>query len=129
MVCRSWAIAGPFCCALFCAVGSGSALAHAGLVKSVPGSRAKLDHPPSQIELCFNEPIELKFSTVRLTAPNGAKIPLGAVSVDEHDPKCLRAAAPELKDAGAYTVNYRVLSSDGHVVDYGFTFSYQPSSR
>jgi methionine-rich copper-binding protein CopC len=104
-------------------------LAHAGLVKSVPGSRAKLDRSPSQIELCFNERVELKFSTVGLTAPNGEKILLGALSLDERDPKCLRAAAPELKDAGAYTVNYRVLSSDGHVVDYGFTFSYQPNSR
>ncbi len=124
-----WRAAGILCCALFHAAGSSSALAHAGLVKSVPGSRAVLDHPPSQIELCFNERVELKFSTVGLTAPNGEKLALGPLSAGETEPKCLRASAPELKDAGVYTVRYRVLSTDGHVVDYGFTFSYQPKTK
>jgi methionine-rich copper-binding protein CopC len=124
-----WRAAANLCCALFFAASSSSALAHAGLARSSPRSRAVLDRPPSQIELCFNERVELKFSTVGLTGPNGDKLPLGALSVGESDPKCLRASAPELRDAGVYTVNYRVLSTDGHVVEYGFTFSYQPNTR
>ena len=118
-------LAASVCCALFCLFVSGSALAHAALVKSVPGSRAQLGRLPSQIELCFNEAVELKFSSVRLTAPNGDELPLGELSSRERDPKCLLAPVPELKVYGTYTVNYRVLSKDGHVVEYGYTFTLQ----
>jgi methionine-rich copper-binding protein CopC len=98
--------------------------AHAGLVKSVPGSRATLIHSPDHIELCFNEPIEPKFSSIKIHDQTGAAVPLGELKLAD-GPKCVQASAPPLS-AGTYTVNYRVLSLDGHVVEYGYQFTMRP---
>lgn len=102
----------------------GLVAAHAGLVKSVPGSRATLTHAPSNLELCFNEAVELSFSTISLLDAANEPVQMGLLKLGD-DPKCIRAALPELS-AGVYTVNYRVLSQDGHVVEYGYRFTIQP---
>lgn len=102
----------------------GLVVAHAGLVKSVPGSRATLTHAPSNLELCFNEAVELSFSMVSLLDPSKEIVPLDSPKLGD-DPKCIRAALPDLA-AGTYTVNYRVLSQDGHVVEYGYQFTIKP---
>lgn len=99
----------------------GVAAAHAGLIKSVPGSRASLLQAPPDVELCFNEAVELKFSSVSLRDDAKRSIPLGDLQLGE-DPKCIRARLPTLS-AGTYTVNYRVLSQDGHIVEYGYQFT------
>lgn len=104
----------------------GLAVAHAGLVKSIPGSRASLAKAPADIELCFNEAVELKFSSVSLQDAAKQSMTLGDLKLCE-DPKCIRASMPALS-AGKYTVNYRVLSQDGHVVEYGYQFTIRPNS-
>lgn len=104
------------------------ASAHAGLVKSVPGSRASLSRAPAQLELCFNEEIELKFSTVQLLAPDGAAVPVGASGFGSSK-RCLAASLPALHQVGVYTVKYKVLSQDGHVVEYGYTFALRPAAE
>lgn len=98
--------------------------AHAGLVKSVPGSRAVLDRPPAKVELCFNEEVELGFSSVQLLGPGGEVVTLGSLRFGEKGRKCVEASlAGTLDEIGTYTVKYKVLSQDGHVVDYGYTFN------
>lgn len=109
--------------------GPSVAVAHAGLVKSVPGSRAQLRHPPPQVELCFNEAVELNFSTVQLWAPDGEQVPLEALQFGETGHKCVVAPVPPLEQSGTYTVKYKVLSQDGHVVEYGYTFGFHPSAE
>ncbi|MBR0964061.1 copper resistance protein CopC [Bradyrhizobium diazoefficiens] len=97
------------------------AFAHAALVGSSPGSRAVVTHMPDHIDLCFNEPVEVKFSTVQITDEKGTTIPISELKHGA-DPKCLSATVPPAA-AGIYTVKYRVLSQDGHVVKYGFQFT------
>jgi len=101
--------------------------AHAGLVKSVPGSRAALNRAPEHIELCFNEEVELKFSSVQLLAPDGQAVPLDALTFGPTGQRCIVAplSAP-VEQTGTYTVKYKVLSQDGHVVEYGYTFKLRP---
>lgn len=107
-----------------------TAVAHAGLTKSNPGSRATLVHAPVQIELCFNEHVELSFSTVRLFAPNEAAIPLGALVFGQSGMRCIVAPlTTAIEQPGIYTVKYKVLSQDGHVVDYGYTFNLRPPAE
>lgn len=104
------------------------ASAHAGLEKSVPGSRAVLGKSPPQIELCFNEAVELKFSSIQLLAPDGSAIAAGKLGLGD-TPRCLRASLPLLQKPGVYTVKYKVLSQDGHLVDYGYTFTLQAAAE
>ena len=98
-----------------------SARAHAALVRSVPGSRSLLTQAPQSLDLCFNEPVEAKFSSVTLEDAKGTAVPLGAVQAGS-DPKCIKVPIPTI-GSGVFTVHYRVLSQDGHVVEYGFQFT------
>lgn len=110
-----------------CTLGAhGSAVfAHAGLVSSEPGRRAVLTAAPKEIRLCFNENVEAKFSKISLNDADGAEIPLGELKADPKQPACLTASVDSLP-AGSYTIKYRVLSVDGHVVDYGYGFKVSP---
>ncbi len=99
-----------------------AALAHAGLVSSEPGRRAVLTVPPKEIRLCFNENIEAKFSKVTLSVGEQAPVSLGEMQTDPKAPACLIVPLVSPLGNGSYTVKYRVLSVDGHVVDYGYGF-------
>lgn len=99
------------------------AFAHAALVSSEPGRRAVLTTPPAQIRLCFNENVEAKFSQVTLLrAGEDSKIALGSIALDPASARCLNVPIEATLANGSYTVRYRVLSVDGHVVDYGYGF-------
>ncbi len=109
---------------IVCSIGAygQAALAHAGLVSSEPGRRAALTVPPKEIRLCFNENIEAKFSAVTLSQGDKAAVSLGEIQTDPKAPACLIVPLVSPLSNGSYTVKYRVLSVDGHVVDYGYGF-------
>jgi methionine-rich copper-binding protein CopC len=98
------------------------ALAHASLVKSAPARRAVLNHPPARVELWFNERLEPAYSSLSVTDASGARVDRGDVTIDPEDPRRLRVSLPAL-GPGRYTVRFRVLSVDGHVVESAFPFS------
>jgi methionine-rich copper-binding protein CopC len=99
------------------------AFAHAALVSSEPGRRVMLTTPPSQIRLCFNENVEAKFSKVTLSRADGdVGVALGTIGIDPLSAKCLLVPIEAALANGSYTIRYRVLSVDGHVVDYGYGF-------
>jgi methionine-rich copper-binding protein CopC len=104
-----------------------SASAHAALVRSVPGSRSVLTQAPQSLDLCFNEAVEAKFSSITLEDARGATVPLGDLQASS-DPKCIKAPIRTI-GSGVFTVHYRVLSQDGHVVEYGYQFSVKPDAK
>jgi copper resistance protein C len=102
---------------------SGAALAHAALLKSEPARRATLSKPPQQVRLWFNERLEPEYATISVIREGaGQPVTTQKARVDKDDPKLLVLELPMLSP-GAYTVKYRVLSVDGHTVDYGYTFT------
>ena len=100
----------------------GSAPAHAFLVKSSPARRANLGQPPVRVELWFNERIEPAYSTVSVWDTGNARVDRADVAVAAADPKLLTVSLPPLAPGG-YTVRFRVLSVDGHVVESSFPFT------
>lgn len=100
------------------------AYAHAALVKSTPGARSELSQMPGQIELCFNEAVELKFSSIQITDAKKVALKLDGLRIGS-TPKCLSATLPA-SDPGVYTVGFRVLSLDGHVVKSSYQFTIKP---
>jgi hypothetical protein len=104
-----------------------AALAHAALVKSEPARRAELSKAPSQVRLWFNEKIEPAYATIQVLRQGGVPVVHPPAVVDKDDAKLLVLQLPQL-DPGAYTVKYRVLSVDGHTVDYGYTFTVKSTS-
>lgn len=90
----------------------GSAFAHAVLLESSPVDGARLDRPPAELRLRFNEPV----TPVALNAfgPAGALALPGPAQASDSD---LRVPLPPLPTTpGAYTLSYRVTSADGHPV-------------
>lgn len=109
--------------ALACAlVWPAATRAHAALVKAEPGSRAVLQQAPTTVKLWFNEAVEAKQSRIWLEDAAGKTVPgSGAPEVRDDDPRRISIQVPPLP-SGAYFLKYRVLSRDGHVVEYGHRF-------
>lgn len=94
------------------------AYAHAGLVSTDPEDGTTLDAAPTSVTLTFNEELGEKAFVV-VTAPDGKQQELDAPEIDGEvvtqtlDPDTEAAEHP----GGGWTIAYRVVSADGHVVD------------
>ena len=98
------------------------AMAHAALVKSDPPRRATLSAPPKQIQLWFNEKIEGSYASVTVRDSNKNSITENTPESVADDPKSVVLSLPPI-ESGRYTVHYRVMSVDGHVIESSFDFS------
>ena len=97
--------------------------AHAVLVRAVPPPRATVRVAPRRARLWFSERLEPVYSTASVSSEaTGTPVATGATAVSADDPRLLSVALPPLA-GGAYTVQYRVLSVDGHVVEGAYSFT------
>ena len=85
-------------------------------------ARALTEPFPARVELWFSERLEPAYSRASVTNEAGAQIDLRDVAVSKEDPKRLSLSLPLLVP-GRYTVRFRVLSVDGHVVESSLTFT------
>ncbi len=97
-------------------------MAHASLVKSDPPRRASLSVPPKQIQLWFNEKIEASYASVTVLDAKKNPITDKNPEVVADDPKSVVLGLPQI-ETGSYTVKYRVMSVDGHVIESSFDFN------
>ena len=95
---------------------------HAYLVKSSPARRAVLSSSPGRVVLWFNERLEPQFSQLSVWNGEGGQVDGNDIQVGPDDPKRISVGVPTLP-AGAYTVKFRVLSVDGHIVEAEFPFT------
>jgi len=104
--------------ALLLGAGVLGAAAHDTLLESNPTDGAELDRSPEQIALTFDAHILDVSPALVLNGPGG--------EVEVSEPEVvgpeLITALPSLKD-GNYTVNWRVVSSDGHPISGTFAFA------
>lgn len=102
--------------ALGCA---GAAWAHAARIASDPAENAQLPHQPARVNATFNEPMQSQFAAMTVIGPDGAQWSDGAPAVDG---TVISVAVRSGGPAGAYTVNYRATSADGHVVTGSWSY-------
>lgn len=96
------------------------ALAHNALVSAKPAKNATVAKAPSEVTLGFLQKLNPKFTTIVVSDADKQKIPAA-------DP-AIKGTKVTLKlDAaltnGAYTVAYRVVSTDGHTVEGSYKFT------
>ena len=103
-----------------------SAWSHAKLVKSTPARRAVLSKAPGHVQLWFNERLEARFCHLAVWNAAGQQVDSGDTRVDPENPKQLSVSLPALAP-GIYTVKYRVLSVDSHIVEDQFSFTVRGS--
>jgi copper transport protein len=99
------------------------AYAHAFTIKSDPSPSQSLPSSPSKVDVFFSEPVDLRYSSVKVLDASGKQVDNKDPRNINGDPASLSVTLPSgLKD-GVYTVSTKVLSAtDGHVVDNAFVF-------
>lgn len=99
-----------------------AAHAHGALKSSAPARGAKLAVAPKEIRLVFNESVELAFTRIELSGPNGP-VPVGQVIFAGTGKRTVAAGIAAPLSAGQYTVAWQMAGADGHPVRDKFTFS------
>ena len=117
-----WLMASGILIFAFACLQSAPAFAHAMLVKAEPARRAQLTQAPSQVRLWFNEEVEKDYASLSVLDPAKSPVTDALPRIADDDPKAIVLALPELAP-GKYTVKFRVLSVDGHVVDSSYDFT------
>jgi methionine-rich copper-binding protein CopC len=97
------------------------AWAHSFLVDAAPSSKDHVATSPKSLKLRFGGGVEPKYSNLTIETPDGKVLAQGAVGKPE-TPRELTLDSPELAP-GRYIVRYRVLSTDGHIVEGNYDFT------
>ena len=100
---------------------SSAAFSHAKSVSANPAPRSVVARSPERITVLFNQQLEPAYSTIIVTNSNGKSVTEKSAIVDPSNNKRLTLTLPPLS-SGKYTVSYKVLSLDGHVVKSTYTF-------
>ena len=102
--------------------------AHSLLVRSQPAQRATVTRPPERVQMWFSERLEPAYASASVWNEAEKQVDGGDAKVDASDPSLLSVSTPNL-GPGRYTVRYRVLSVDGHVVESSYTFIVRTAAR
>ena len=99
-----------------------TAYGHAFVTDSNPSQSQSVSASPKQIDVFFSEPVDLRYSSLKVLDSTGRQVDLGQVHYKGSDESSMEVSVPVLGD-GSYTVSTNVLSQiDGHVTDNAFVF-------
>ena len=110
------------------ALAPASSFSHSLLVRSQPAQRSTVTRPPERVQMWFSERLEPAYAAASVWNEAGRQVDGGDASVDQNDPTLLSVSTPNL-GPGRYTVRFRVLSVDGHVVESSYTFTVRAPAR
>lgn len=117
---RAAALAGVAASLLFA---FSQANAHAKLQSTTPKADSTVSSP-QMIQVHFNEAIEVKLSSLKLTASDGTDVSIMTMN-DAKDPATL-SIMPNMKlKPGVYTAVWSIVSDDGHKENGSFKFTVQ----
>jgi methionine-rich copper-binding protein CopC len=103
------------------ALAASPALAHSFLVDATPSAKDHVAPAPKTVKLKFGAGVEPAYSKLSIETPDGKVLASGAVGKPE-TPRELFLDAPDMAP-GRYIIRYRVLSTDGHIVEGNFDFT------
>ena len=101
---------------------------HSLLVRAEPAQRSTVSRPPERVQMWFSERLEPAYATASVWNQAGKQVDGRDAAVDQNDPVLLSVSTPNL-GPGRYTVRFRVLSVDGHVVESTYTFTVKAAAR
>ncbi|MGY6275808.1 copper resistance CopC family protein [Methylomonas sp. MgM2] len=102
-----------------------TAFAHAILVKSQPEKDTEVSVAPKQIDLWFNDPVRSQYKALAVVDSDGKRVDNRDVAQEMLDGSHIYATVQDLTP-GTYTVRYRVVSQDTHIVTGKFQFTVKP---
>ncbi len=107
---------------------AGYASAHAELVRSDPAPNAVLPASPTQVRLWFSEPLDCQFNAILAVDSGGIRRDTGVALLEPSDRRQLFTGLQQL-EPGVYTVRWRSVSTDGHVIGGSFRFGVGTGTR
>ena len=99
--------------------------AHAELLDTVPASQASTT-APKELRLTFSESIELSFAEVTLKGDDDRPIAVERLSLAPYDNKTMVITVATDLPAGAYTVDWSLVSADDHRIEGSYSFDVAP---
>lgn len=109
--------------ATVCAVAPSGAAAHAYPVGNEPfRDEVFRTGQPAEVVFKFNEPVEASFGAVRVFDTQAQRVDEQKVFRPKNDSKRIAVKLKPGLRKGSYTATYRLVSSDGHVINGGFVF-------
>ena len=105
-----------------------TASAHTSLITQQPLGNSVIQELPPEISLTFDESLIVigKANSITVLDPNGKEISTGETKVLNN---VVSRAMNASEVAGKYSVTYRVVSEDGHVVSATYQFTLQGNSK
>lgn len=102
---------------------STSAQAHAFIDHAEPAVGGTIQQVPTEVAITFSEPVELKFSHVKVFDATGNEVDRKDAHLDPKNPRRLVVSLPPELGAGVYKVNWQAVSKDTHKTggEYNFT--------
>ncbi|CAM6491330.1 TPA: CopC domain-containing protein YobA [Klebsiella aerogenes] len=100
-----------------------SVFAHAHLQQQIPAADSTVSVSPQVLTLTFSEGVELSFSGVTLSGPQNKPVATGKLARSDGNKAQLTLPLNEPLAAGEYTVEWHVVSVDGHKTKGQYHFS------
>lgn len=100
-----------------------SVWAHAHLTHQYPAANAAVTAAPQAITLNFSEGIEPGFSGAKIIGPKNENVKTLPAKRNEQDKKQLIVPLADALNPGSYTVDWHVVSVDGHKTKGQYTFT------
>jgi copper resistance protein C len=96
--------------------------AHAIMVKSQPVVDSTIGESPKQVDVWFNDKVGSEYKALAVIDSAGKRVDNKDAAQETFDQSHLYTTIPELLP-GTYTVRYRVVSLDTHIVTGKFKFT------
>lgn len=97
-------------------VAESSITRHFELRRSAPEADAVLETSPEHIQLWFSQEPQTEGARIRLVDAAGDLVELGATAAVPDTATSLRADVQTPLGSGAYTIHWRAMARDGHLV-------------
>jgi methionine-rich copper-binding protein CopC len=104
---------------------SGRTFAHANLKVETPAANSTVASP-EQLILKFSEGLEIKFTGVKITGPDGKPVTTGPLSLDPNDQTSLIVPITGGLAAGKYKVDWHAVAKDTHKTQGTYSFTVKP---
>ncbi|MDE1770917.1 MAG: copper resistance protein CopC, partial [Thaumarchaeota archaeon] len=92
--------------------------AHASVTKSNPAALSSLSTSPTKVDVYFSDPIDIKYSQVRVLDSDGKQIQENDQHYINNNQNTLSVSLPPNLPNGIYTIATKVLDqTDGHVTE------------
>jgi hypothetical protein len=96
-------------------------LAHAIVVRTSPAQGGVADANITKVDVWYDAGIRDAFAALAVVSASGERVDKRDAAIDSADPAHVSASVNPLA-AGKYTVRYRALSADGHLVSGAWEF-------